>query len=287
VSHAASLQPNPPADFHVLGHPLIDGALAEFQSESEEGTRQFFDAALPACDAMIDIGAHVGLTTLYAAARVARVTAFEPSPVNYQFLTQNVALNPALAPRITLRNCGLSDRDETLMLYAKGFGDSGTSIFQDVERARVIRGAPLVEAQLLAAEPALRALGVSPRTLVKIDTEGAEYRIVPDIARLLKQVKPFLHLSFHPFNLVAGPDPYATTLLRLHHAIEMAAALAHYRQMYFHRRGRWIRVGPEDRLGFLQHYLLQPKDLPGLATPQYGFIDAVGFSEEVLPTLGA
>jgi hypothetical protein len=31
--------------------------------------------------------------------------------------------------------------------------------------------------------------------------------------------------------------------------------------------------------------LLQPKPLPRIATPQYGFVDAVGFSDVPLPSL--
>jgi hypothetical protein len=38
-----------------------------------------------------------------------------------------------------------------------------------------------------------------------------------------------------------------------------------------------------DRVGFLRQYLLQPKPVPRIASPQYGFIDAVAFSDEALP----
>jgi FkbM family methyltransferase len=296
VPQDAALLAEPPADTVVarfpaaclalLDNPLIAHALAEFRSESEAGTREFFDAVLPRCDAMVDVGAHVGLTALYCAGRVDRVTAFEPSPVNLGFLEANIALNPGLADRIRVQPCGLGARDEEVTLYAKSLGDSGTSIHELVERAQMMRGRPLATAWLQAADPTLRALGVGRRTLVKIDIEGAEYQVVPALAGLLAEAQPFLHLSCHPFNLVVPGDAYRTALARVRGGIALAEALACYPHMYFYRTGRWIRVGVEERMELLERYLLEPKRVPGLASPQYGFIDAIGLSPEALPELG-
>ena len=275
------------ARFTVLRHPLIEAALAEFRSESEAGTRQFFEAALPLCDRMIDVGGHVGLTALYAANLVGEVHAFEPSPVNAAFLQQNLALNPALRGRVRLHGMGLSDREEEATLYAKGFGDSGSSLFQDVERAAVVQGRPAARVRLRDARAALGEIGVTPRTLLKIDIEGAEYRVVPAIRDLLAAAGPFLHLSFHPFNLVVRGEEYETALLRLARSCDIAAALAPYRYMYFYSQGRWLRIDQPDRMDFLRHYLLAPKPQPPLRSPQYGFVDAAGFSEVPLPALDA
>ncbi|WP_165943606.1 FkbM family methyltransferase [Roseicella aquatilis] len=275
------------AEFTVLRHPLVDGALHEFRSESEAGTRQFFDAVLPGCDTMVDVGAHVGLTTLYVAGRVARVTSLEPSPVSFAFLARNMALNPGLREKVRLLPLGLSDRDEHVTLYAKGFGDSGSSIHERVERAAVLRGYPLATVPLRSASAMLHDIGLTPRTLLKIDIEGAEYRVVPALAGLTAEAKPFLHLSFHPFNLAAGGDTYETALLRLGKSLEIASALAHYASMYFYDKGRWIRIGRPERMDLLRQYLLAPKRQPPLATPQYGFVEAVGFSDIALPALDA
>jgi FkbM family methyltransferase len=265
--------------FTVLRHGVVEEALGMFCSDFEAGTQRFFDAVLPGCEAMIDVGAHVGLTTLYAAGRVGRVVAFEPSPVNFAVLRRNVALNPELSARISLFAEGLSDRDERVPLYAKAYGDSGSSIFQDVERARVVRGAAVATVALRHAPTVLREIGLSGRALIKIDIEGAEYQVVPAIADLLEETKPFLHLSFHPFNLLAGPDEYATTLLRLRRSLDIASALAHYRFMYFYAGGKWICLERAGRMDFLRQYLLRPKPVARVGTPQYGFIDAVAFTD--------
>jgi hypothetical protein len=108
---------------------------------------------------------------------------------------------------------------------------------------------------------------------------------VPAIAALLAEAKPYLHLSFHPFNLVAGDDAYLNTVLRLRRSLQIAEALAFYRYMYFYDQGQWQCIAGSDRMTFLRHYLLQPKPVLRIATPQYGFIDAVGFSNVALPAL--
>jgi len=272
-------------DFRVLRHPVVHAALAEFCSDFEAGTLGFFDAVLPACDRMIDVGAYVGLMSLYSAARVQNVFAFEASPINFDLLARNIALNGAVGDRIKLFPCGIGDRNDRVPLYAKAYADSGSSIFRTVERGRIIDGSPTATVELRHAETALREIGVTPRTLLKIDIEGAEYLVVPTLAGLLMEVRPFLHLSFHPFNLVAGPDEYRNAVLRLRRGLEMAEALACYRFMYFHVQGAWYCIEPSERMVFLREYLLRAKPVARIATPQYGFIDAVGFSDAMLPAL--
>nr|WP_294504733.1 FkbM family methyltransferase [uncultured Rhodopila sp.] len=234
---------------------------------------------------MIDVGAYVGLMSLYAADRVNAVHAFETSPSNFDLLAQNVAANDRLRDRIKLFRFGLGDRDEHVPLYRKAAADSGSSIFRTVERGCLVDGTPEAVVELRNADAVLRGIGVSARTLLKIDIEGAEYLVIPAIAGLLAQTKPFLHLSFHPFNLVAGGDEYVVALDRLRRALQVAEALSCYRYMYFYENGRWCCIGESDRMMFLRQYLLRPKTIGRIASQQYGFIDAVGFADAALPEL--
>jgi len=269
--------------FRVVRHPLAQAAAAEFCSGFEEGTLRFFDAILPGCTRMVDFGAYVGFTALYAATHVDAVFAFEPSPINHEILARNVAANPELAAHIHLFRHGLGARDEQVMLYAKGVADSGATIFRDVERGSVVSGAPEAAVALRNAADVLREIGLDDRTLLKIDIEGAEYAVLPAIAPLLAEHKPWLHVSFHPFNLVAGTDAYQSTLLRLRCAMTAAELLAPYRYMHLYSGGGWCTIGPADRMDFLRQYLLSAKPVPRVATPQYGFVHAVAFSDAALP----
>jgi FkbM family methyltransferase len=270
--------------FQVFSHPVVAAGAREFASGFEEGTLRFFDAVLPLCDRMIDCGAYIGFTTLYAAGHGVDVAAFEPSAVNFRYLSANVEANPGLAPRIALHAHGIGPLDEQVTLYAKGHADSGSSVFQVIERGRIVAGRPEATVELRAASDVLRRAGLDRRTLLKIDIEGAEYAVLPAIADLLAERKPWLHVSFHPFNLAAECDPYGAAVGRLRAALQVAEATSSYRYMHLFAEGDWCTVRPDDRMGFLRQYLLQPKAVARIASPQYGFVDAVAFSDEKLPT---
>jgi FkbM family methyltransferase len=210
------------------------------------------------------------------------ITAFEPSPVNFQFLSANVAVNASLARRITVHNHGIGVRDEQVPLYAKAYADSGSSVFQVVERGRAVAGRPEATVELRSAPELLDEIGLTARTLLKIDIEGAEYAVLPALAGLLAERKPWLHVSFHPFNLAADRDPFDASVSRLRAALQVAEATSCYRYLHLFDGGDWCTIGPADRVGFLRQYLLQPKPVPRIASLQYGFVDAVAFSDEAL-----
>jgi FkbM family methyltransferase len=267
----------------VADSPAARHAAAEFTSGFEEGTLQFFDTVLPECERMIDCGGFIGFTALYAAAQGARVDVFEPSPTNAALLAANLAANPRLAARIRLHRHAIGPADATLPLYGKGHADSGSSLFRTIQRSTVVAGRPEAVVPVRAASDVLGSLNLSPDTLLKIDIEGAEYEVVPAIAPLLERHRPFVHLSFHPFNIVRGADEYLNQVARLRGALAIAEAVAPYRHMYFHTEQGWTRIDRADRLTLLAQYLLKPKPVPRIATPQYGFTDSLALSEVALP----
>jgi len=279
---AAPSEPRRALAFNIANDPVAIHGAAEFTSGFEEGTIRFFDLVLPRCDKMIDFGAYIGFTALHAASRGVDVHAFEPNPAAHDLLVRNVAANPALAPRISLFRYGIGPRDGQAVLYAKAHADSGASLHRTIERGSLIQGQPAATIQLRDGLAVLRELGADSRTMLKIDIEGAEYQVLPAIAPLLAETKPWLHVSFHPFNLV-GDDPYRTELIRLRGMLDAAEALAPYRLLHIYSRGKWETIDADDRLEFLRHYLLHAKPVERVRGSQYGFIDAVAFSDLPLP----
>jgi FkbM family methyltransferase len=274
--------------FQIYDHPVVRSAERAFAngseaSGSEGGTLRLFDAILPRCDRMIDFGAHVGFTSLYAASYGVDVAAFEPSRVSFQFLSANVEVNHSLAPRIRLYNHGIGARDEAVRLYSQACADGEASVFQVIERAQAVAAAPEAAVELRAGVDVLRHAGVNRRTLLNIDIEGGEYALLPAIADLLAERKPWLNVSFHPFNLAADRAPYDAAIQRLRSALQVAEATSSYRYMHLFLEGDWCTVGSEERMGFLERYLMQPKAVPGIASPQYGFVGAVVFADALLP----
>ena len=268
---------------NVVNDPVAVLGCAEFTSGFEAGTISFFDRVLPFCDRMIDFGAFIGFTALLAASHGVEVFAYEPNPMSHDLLVRNVAANPDLAPLMHLFRYGVGPRDGDAILYAKACADSGASLHRTIERGSIIQGLPSASIHLRDASTVLREVGLDRRTLLKIDIEGAEYQVLPAIAALLGEAKPWLHVSFHPFNLIAGDDPYRTELLRLRGMLEAAEALSGYRFLHMFANGVWETLGAEDWTEFLRHHLLRAKPVARIRTPQYGFIDAVAFSDLPLP----
>jgi FkbM family methyltransferase len=269
--------------FNIVNDPVVTHGALEFTNGFEEGTISYFDLVLPHCDTMIDFGAYIGFTALHAASRGVAVHAFEPNPAAHDLLVRNVAANPLLAPRMHLFQYGIGPRDEDATLYVKAHADSGASLHRTIERGSLVQGVPTATIRLRAAGAVLREIGVNRRTLLKMDIEGAEYQVLPAIAEQLAERKPWLHISFHPFNLIHGADPYRTELVRLRGMLDIAEALAPYRFLHVFSNRGWQTVQADDRLELLRHYLLRAKQIPRIRTPQYGFVDAVAFSELPLP----
>jgi 31-O-methyltransferase len=67
-------------------------------------------------DVVLDIGANIGVFTLYAAKQGAQVYAYEPMPATYGVLQQNVKAH-GLGRLVHTRNVGLSDRMEERMMF--------------------------------------------------------------------------------------------------------------------------------------------------------------------------
>lgn len=242
-------------------------AAREFRSGVEAGTLAYFDAVLPLCERFVDFGAHVGFTSLYAATFGTEVFCFEPDPENFALLEANLSANPDLARRITPFRHGVGGHDESRTDL-----HPGTSIHAD----RVVGLGPR------NAGTVLRSVGVDARTLVRIDIEGAEYEVLPAIAPLLEESRPYLHVSFHSFKLANGGDPYRADLLRLRASLEAAEALACYPYMHLYDAGTWVTIGVRDRMDFLRQYFLKLKSTPRNTTGEYGFVDTVAFSDHEL-----
>lgn len=267
--------------FMTADMPVVAHAVKGFTSGPEEGTLQFFDTVLPRCRRFIDIGAHIGLVSLYASDRVEEIVAFEPSPTHQALFAENIAANrhfrPGLAQRITVVPAALAVVEAVAPLYRKAYADTGSSLFQNVERHMVLHGQAEAEVHVLPVVKTLAGIGLDAATLIKMDVEGSEYDLIPALGELLERNRPFLHLSFHPFNLLAG-SPGATSMLRLRRGLELAAALQFYPYIYLFQFGVWMEVTQDHYAQFLDEYLLREKPVPGIASPQYGFIDAAGFS---------
>jgi len=70
--------------------------------------------------------------------------------------------------------------------------------------------------------------------------------VLPAIAPLLSRTLPWLHISFHPFNLLVEDDPYRTELHRLRGMLDAAEALSCYQYMHVFSHGVWETLADAD-----------------------------------------
>lgn len=168
--------------------------------EWEADTFQVFDLTLRPGALHIDIGAWVGPTVLYAAARGARVIAFEPDPSAFHELSVNISANADLAKRITLHRLALSTTSGEGRLYFDKPGDSISRFnphwqLQNGGWARMARS---VACRTMDVQEAAQRFGFARASLIKIDIEGHEYALLPRMADFLRTAPVPVWLSLHP-----------------------------------------------------------------------------------------
>ena len=124
-------------------------------------------------DLVVDCGAFCGMFSLLALSRfpTARFVAFEPEPHNFSRLSRNLALNDAHVEAIA---AAVGTSDGTVQFSGAGFGGHMTAGGES--NAITVRLLSLAR-QLREWQPA--------RLVLKLDVEGAEREILPDILPLL------------------------------------------------------------------------------------------------------
>ncbi len=158
----------------------------------EPETFAVLDAHLDAQHDYLDIGAWIGPTVLYGAARARRVYCFEPDPVAFRYLAWNLELNAV--QNVSAFSAALSQGVGIARMASFGgeAGDSMSSLLHD--------GAHGSDVVTLGWEDFAAAADLSRVSLVKMDIEGAEFDVLPSLLPWLKAQRPALYLSTHaPF----------------------------------------------------------------------------------------
>ncbi|UCG72792.1 MAG: FkbM family methyltransferase [Chromatiales bacterium] len=161
----------------------------------EEGTIAWLRQELRPDDVFLDIGANIGIYTIFAARRLSdggAVTAVEPHLVNATRLLQNVRANE-LEDRVSVLTCALAGTNGFRDFNYREWG-AGTSNSQ-LGRCRDSRGRPYEpaarELKAVTTVDTLIAAGAMRRPdLVKIDVDGLEAPILAGMQGLLTGDEP-------------------------------------------------------------------------------------------------
>lgn len=179
-------QQHPPIRLHVASRMEHQRAQGFFSKEAD--TIAWLDE-LQADELFVDIGANVGVYTLYAAIRRrAKVLAFEPESQNFAALNRNINAN-RLMDRVVAYPVALSDTDGPTVLHLSRFasGASHHSVDEPVgEGGREFKAAFRQGTVSKTLDEIIATLSpdAAPR-FVKIDVDGAEARVVAGMKALL------------------------------------------------------------------------------------------------------
>lgn len=163
-------------------------------STKEPETLAWIDS-LPENSILWDIGANVGLYSIYAAKKMnMQVWAFEPSVFNLEILARNIYLNN-LAMNVCILPFALSDKNGSnkmrltttewggaLSTFGKSFGWDGKEIRQIFE----------YQTYGLSVDNVVDMLSVSMPEYIKMDVDGLEHFILRGGVNVLQNVKEML-----------------------------------------------------------------------------------------------
>ena len=180
------------------GHLLrfnVPNAAARWRAETlltKEPVTIEWLRAIPEGAVMFDIGANVGVYTLFAGiCRSARVFAFEPEAQNYALLNRNLALN-GLDRRVTAYCIALADAQGMDRLYLSEWGAGGSchSFGAEVGFDLAPRAAAFVQGSVSFSVDELVASGKVPvPEYAKIDVNGFEHRVIRGMRNTLRDAK--------------------------------------------------------------------------------------------------
>jgi FkbM family methyltransferase len=187
-------------------------------------------------DTALDIGAHIGFYTLLLARLVGptgRVLSFEPDPVNFALLQQNVVLNGYT--NVGLYNVALSNRAGTATLHLCGDNAGDHRIWQAPETRPSVQVSTVVLDQFLeAAQPRIH--------FIKMDIQGAEAAALDGMkAMLRRQPQVNLITEFWPF----GMRGFGASAERF---LQLLSDLQFHLYLIDEHHGRLIRVRPDQLL---------------------------------------
>lgn len=132
---------------------------------------------------MVDVGANVGLHSLFAAIQlnIPNVKAFEPDKQTYSRLKKNLEMN-AIESQVTALNFALSDAEsEIVMMRPNKSNDGGNYI---AERSKGSDTHEVTKAILL--DDFLVEFEHASAGMMKIDVEGAEAKVIRGARKLIE-----------------------------------------------------------------------------------------------------
>jgi len=223
----------------------LDESLRRWKVNTEPELREAFRKALNAGDTMIDIGANLGLHSLYTAHIVGpggHIYAFEPIPSNIRLMKRNIQLNK-FDERITVVEAALSNSDEPFIEMS--IPADGIAVAAAINKNSQT-GLGVVKVKNIHLDDYVKEKKLRPR-LIKIDVEGAEHEVLKGAEKTLTELRPVLLIEVHTFalpNFGSSPellDKYLTSLGYQQYKIAQTQGIAgdYFHAIYSPKESTW------------------------------------------------
>ena len=139
-------------------------------------------------DIVIDVGAHIGLFTIYASqfCTNGKIYSFEPVTENYELLLENIKLNNL--DYITSFNQAVSHSNESIKLFLNN-DESGHSMFSKSSKSVIVNS--------ISLQKFFDDNKIEHCNFLKLDCEGAEYEIIKNLPLEYFQKIDKLVIEYH------------------------------------------------------------------------------------------
>jgi len=148
----------------------------------------------------VDIGAHIGLYTLWACKRARRVVSIEPNPEALVYLKTNIALNKCsnvtVVPKVVGDRRGFT-KLKIPKIAGKRFIPTSSSIVRDFDKTLKVNE---VDVEMDTLDNILDEIGVDEVDFIKVDVEEAEGLVVKGAQKTLEKAKTIL-IEIRPKNI--------------------------------------------------------------------------------------
>lgn len=145
-------------------------------------------------DIVIDIGANIGMFSIYVKKKFGcKVIAFEPVPLNFKHFKENILLNGLQLSDFQLHNVAITDVENgEIEIGTPEYNTGGSSVFHKCNIISKCKTETLHKY-------------ITPNCkYLKVDVEGGEYVIIPNIINELNSFS-YLGIEYHKF--LANQDP--------------------------------------------------------------------------------
>lgn len=170
--------------------------VTEVFDELKQNPYGIEDAKLSENDVLIDVGANIGMFSIYAHMKYGcEIIAFEPIKDNYENFKRNILLNNLNPNKFKLFNCAITNVENDIIKLGKFDHNSGgaTQIYNYVNNFEECKTDTLSKY-------------ITPKCkFLKIDCEGSEYELIPTIIDKLNQFD-YVGIEYHETNVNSPYD---------------------------------------------------------------------------------